>query len=163
MSHIFYFSVAIMIMLSLYAGTSLYQHDMELGLERDVYNYTDNTFSWNGSRFDIQKYDVGEYNNTLVSDMMHLRMNNIISSIANAFGYSIFESLKIFIELGYNSEGYFGLDFLLNIVKILLWVLLIGVLFYPSLVLGVLFYELFKIIKRYIVKKRLITKNGKQL
>jgi hypothetical protein len=144
-----------MICLSLYTGTSLYEHDKEYNISRDIYNYTDNSFDWNSSKLDIKRYDIRDYNNTLSNDVMHLRINNIVSSIANAFGFSMFESLKIFIELSYNSKGYFGLDFLLRVVKILLWVLIIGVLFYPTLVLGVLFYESFKYIKKHIIKRKL--------
>lgn len=151
----FYFVVLIMICLSLYTGTSLYEHDKEYNISRDIYNYTDNSFDWNSSKLDIKRYDIRDYNNTLSNDVMHLRINNIVSSIANAFGFSMFESLKIFIELSYNSKGYFGLDFLLRVVKILLWVLIIGVLFYPTLVLGVLFYESFKYIKKHIIKRKL--------
>lgn len=139
-----YLVLIAMICLSLYTGSRLYESDMEQGIERDIYNYTNTYFSWNESIFDTSGYE----DNTTTS-----RVNNIMFKLSDSFGYMMFESTKMFVEIGYESQGKYNLGFMLKFIQIVLWVIIIGIIFYPALVIGVLLYELFKYVKRKLNHK----------
>lgn len=144
-----YLTFIVLICISLYTGTTIYEQDIKDGVTRDIYNYTENSFTWNSSLFPTERYNASSN-----QDITSLHISNIINKIGDALGYSVFEGAKFFIEVGYNSNGAYDLGFMLKLIQIVLWIIVIAVFFYPAMIVGVGLYELVK----YINKK---TKNKK--
>ncbi len=144
-----YVIILLLICISLYAGSEVYEDDLDNGIERDIYNYTDTMFKWNESLFEHETY-----NASLSQDVIQIRLNNIIYKLFDAVGFSTFEGAKMFTEIGYNSHGEYDLGFMIKLMQFVLWVIIIGVLFYPAMIVGVGLYELFKYIRKKIINIR---------
>ena len=138
----------LLITISLYSGNSIYEHDIKNGITRNIYNYTDNEIIWNSSNFKIKLYNASK-----TQDISHLRINNIINKMLDSIGYSTLETSKYFIEVGYNSHGKYDLKTMINIIKFILWFIIITTLFYPALIIAVSIYEFVKYISKKINNK----------
>ncbi len=153
--------ILITIVTFIFAGQSFYKADIEVGEERDIYNFTESTINWNYNltpsfnkniENDIQ---ISEYNINIG------RYKNILYKLVDFIGYSSTEGAKWGIEYGYTHPEHdlkFFLDFLIKI-------LLIGIIiaFVPLVIpLIALIYLSFK--GAYCLIKKMykfLTKNGK--
>ncbi len=145
----------IMIFLFMMAGQAAYKSDIEIGEERDIYNFTESTLKWNNSLTSeletIVEEDIQtkEYGTTLG------RFKNVLYKFIDFIGYSSFEGAKWGIEYGYTHPEYdlrFFLDFLIKILWITVIIALIP-LVVPLLALIYLFFKgIYCLIKKIITK-----------
>ena len=109
----------------MFVGQTLYKQDFEGGEKRDIYNYSETKFVWNSSHF--------ETDNTPLDDTSSLharRIKNIVYKFADYMGYTMFEIGKWSIEFGYKNPQYdfkFYMETLLWFLKIIIWVMIIGI------------------------------------
>jgi len=147
--------ILIVIVLFIFAGQSAYKTDIEIGKERDIYNFTESTIKWNYNITNSLNTNIG--NNIPNSEYSQAiqRFNNILYKFVDFIGYSSMEGAKAGIEYGYTHPEY-DLKFFLNfLIKILLIGLIISLV--PLVIpLIALIYLLFKGIYCLIKK---ITKN----
>jgi hypothetical protein len=135
----------ILICSGLYTGSSLYESDINSGTSRDFYNFTFNAVKWNSSKFPLQEYNVSN-NESMVS----VRIHNLMAKNVDAIGYSFMEGMKFIIEIGYYSQGKYDLGFMLTLMKFIMWIIVIGIIFYPAAIIGMGIYELVKYVMKLI-------------
>jgi len=143
----YYFTFIIIIFLtviSLYTGDAIYKSDIEANTTKGIFNYTESIFSDIHNGTELETYNASIDNGTF----FYQRLSNMILIGINAGVDITFEYSKMFIEIGYNAEGQYNMGFFLTFVKIVLWVIVVGVLFYPALFIGVLIYEIVKYIRK---------------
>ena len=133
----FYIFVTIALM-ALFAGNSLYENDSQNNITRDIQNYTDSTLVWNESNFKTQAYNIS--NNNTNESFYNIRIQNILNYGINGLGGGIFEFSKMFIEIGYKSKGEYDLGLFLSFLRFVFWVIVIGVLFMPTMFIRIGIY-----------------------
>ena len=147
-SRVFFFAIIVLAFMGLYSGSEMYKHDAENGISRDIYNLTESKMVWNSSIFPMESYNASIHNDS--NTIMYIRLNNIIYKIGDAMGFSLFEGTKIFMEIGYNTQGKYNLGFFLVLIKLVFWAVIIGAMFYPAMFIGMACYELFKWTRKFI-------------
>jgi hypothetical protein len=140
-SLILFIGIIISLIMSLVIGENLYLYDIENNNTRDIYNFTEHSFSQLNNSFEMYQY------NSSYKTFGSERLSNIFSLTANYLIDVSFESSKSFIEIGYNSKGKYNIGYFLKFLYIIIWITLICILFYPVLIIGVLIFELIKYIK----------------
>ena len=135
----------------MFAGQSFYQSDVESGIERDIYNFTESTINWNyylettTTPTQINDIQILEY------DINIKRGKNIVRKFIDFVGYSSFQVIKWGIEYGYEHPEH-DLKFFLNFLIKILWIVLLITLIPLVIPLLALIYLFFKGIY-YLIKK----------
>jgi len=147
----FYIFIAITLM-ALFAGNSLYENDVENNISRDIFNYTDSQLNWNSSNFELAQYN--NTNNNTNESFYNFRIQNTLNYGINGLGGAIFEYCKMFIEIGYKTQGEYDLGMFLSFLRFVFWIMVVGILFMPALYIGIGIYELTKYIKTKVKEKQ---------
>ncbi len=135
-----FIAILIVLAMSMFAGMNVKNVDIEDGVDRNVYEYSNTIFKYNESTFSTtQQYNK---NNSVTT-----HINNIVMKQLEALTYSVFEIGKIGVELGYDSNEPHETQSLAHTIKIILILLLISISIYPILIMVVCFNELYKYIK----------------
>ena len=113
--------ILIGIILFMFIGQTTYEKDIEYGIERDIYNFTESTLKWDYNITKSLNTNVGNDIQILEYSVPMKRFKNVIYKFIDFVGYSSFEGAKVGIEYGYTHPEYdlkFFLDFLIKILVI---------------------------------------------
>jgi len=149
--------ILIAIILFMFIGQATYEADIELGQERDIYNFTESTLQWNYNITNSLNTNVGNDIQILEYSVPMERFKNILYKFVDFIGYSSFEGAKVGIEYGYTHPEYdlkFFLEFLIKILLIGLIISIIPIII-PLIALIYLFFKgIYCLIKKLTDKKK---------
>lgn len=128
------------VFMGLFFGIMLYDLDIKNNGQRNIYNYTSNSFNWS---YDIE---IREFNSTdtNLEDSFRLRMSNIITKTVDLAGYTIFQILSFSIEFGYEKLSDISSQTIITAFKIILTIMIISLIIpiiVPFLALVYLLFE----------------------
>lgn len=122
--------------------------------ERNIFNYTENTFIWNSSKFQTENL-----NNTNISmeDAFVFRFENILNKAVDLVGYTAFAVIKLGMEFGYEKAYNYQPEDFIWIIKLIFIIAILSFIIpmiVPALALAYLLFESFKWLIKYIKKKK---------
>lgn len=136
------------VFIGFFVGIMLSNQDTENNKERNIYNYTENTFKWNYTQ---EQININSTNLNL-EDSFNFRIRNILYKTVDLFGYMIFQILNFSIEFGYEKLSDVSSGTILKFIKIILIIIFISFvipMIVPFLAVSYLLFEGFK----WIIKK----------
>ena len=131
------------VFIGIFMGIMLSNQDSENNEERNIYNYTINTFNW------TYEYEIENINFTDVTleNSFDSRLRNIIFKTVDLFGYMIFQVLNFSIEFGYEKLADVSSSTIITGMKIILIIILITLLIPVVVPFLALLYLLFEGLK----------------
>lgn len=140
---------------TIHIGDILYEEDKELGMQRNIYEYTERTFNWNSSLAPIR-----EVNDSMnITDTSPIRVNNILNKGVDWFGFTFFEVGKLGVEIGYFGNGSYNLAGMLTAIKWLIYIVIGYYLLMPIAAIIIICLHSYDWIKKKLIER--VTKNGK--
>jgi hypothetical protein len=138
-------------MICISIGSQYRQQDVANNTGRNITPYLEQTLFWNSTKYAPGIVE-GVSNGTKIdfSNSSNMRIRNVVIKTADYVGYCMFEVAKWGIEYGYTSTN-IDAEKTMSFLKIAIYVLIIGVCFYPICIAG---YIVFLIVKWIISKVR---------
>lgn len=130
-----------------YAGNVAFENDVKNGELRDIRNVTA-VIQWD-------EINPWQLDNTTIFNKT--RVDNIIIKTFDWVGYTMFEVFKGSTEWGYNHGYKYNIQFMFNLLKWALYIIIFSALFIPLIVMGVLIYMFFSWVGRKVKKKEGLT------
>lgn len=137
----------------IFMGVVLHQQDIKNDIDRNIYNYTENRYNWNSSKFQTESLD---NTNISMEDSFVFRFENTLNKAVDLVGYTAFAVIKLGMEFGYEKAYDYEPDNFIWIAKLIFILILIGLIIpaiVPILALCYLLFEAFKWLIIYIRKK----------
>jgi len=131
----------IVAVLSLHLGATIY----EQGGNNTIYNMTSH-IDFNSTVFEPTNINITDNSSTI----LNTRITNIIYKTCDTIMYITGETSKAFIEIGYNNHEATGGSGIMNFLQFFMILVLIGLMFYPSLILAFFLYEGIKLLIKKI-------------